>query len=276
MKPLIQLQSAGFAYANRPALFDQLDLAIHAGELVGLIGANGSGKTSLLRLFIGLHAPTSGRLIAFETERRTNAERQELWRRIGYLFQDSQDQLFNPTVRDDVAFGPLNLGHGAEQAAEIARQTLERLGLTHLAASSSHQLSGGEKRLVALATILAMQPEVLLLDEPTSGLDPRSRRELVEHLARIGNTQVIASHDMEFIRATCRRVVVLRQGEIVADGATDDVLSRASLMFESGLEVPHSLAAERNLASDHHHGAGPSHGHGYRDDHHASEHTPER
>jgi cobalt/nickel transport system ATP-binding protein len=270
---LIRLQDIHFAYPGRRALFTGINLHLNAGDLLGIIGANGSGKTTLLHMLVGLLRPQRGTINAFGRTIQSPGDYHQLRQKIGFLFQDSEDQLFCPTVAEDVAFGPLNLGKSRAEALAIVEQTLESLGLSTLAERISYELSGGEKRLVALATALAMQPEVLLLDEPTSGLDPRSKRELVEHLARIGRTQLIASHDMEFVRSSCRRVILLDAGRVIAEGPTDEILGAEDLMLRHGLEVPHSLVAEGAIALDHHHGAGPSHGHGHAPTHERREHT---
>ena len=269
---LIRLSNLHFAYKGRAELFAGVDFSLARGELVGLVGANGSGKTTLFRILVGLLRPQFGGYIAFGQEIRTRADFERLHRRIGYLFQHSEDQLFCPTVAEDVAFGPLNLGRPPEEAREIVARTLANLGLADLAERISYELSGGERQRVALATVLAMQPEVLLLDEPASGLDPRAKRELVELLTRLGGTQVIASHDMEFIRASCRRVIIMDAGRMIADGPTDTILGDGELMLRHGLETPHSLTAERAAVFDHHHGAGPSHGHGHAAEHERLEH----
>ena len=270
---LIQLQDIHFGYPGRQPLFSGVNLHLNAGDLLGIVGANGSGKTTLLHILMGLLQPQRGTISAFGRPIKSANDFHDLRRRVGFLFQDSEDHLFCPTVAEDVAFGPLNLGQSRADALEVVRQTLATLGLSDLADRISYELSGGEKRLVALATALAMRPEVLLLDEPTSGLDPRSKRELVEHLARIGKTQLIASHDMEFVRSSCRRVVVMDAGHIVADGPTDQILGDEALMLPHGLEVPHSLVAEAPVRFDHHHGAGPSHGHGHATTHERRGHT---
>jgi cobalt/nickel transport system ATP-binding protein len=270
---LISLEDIHFAYPGRAELFAGIDLYVEAGNVLGIVGANGSGKTTLFRIMVGLLHPQRGTITAFGQPIRSRRDYDDLRRRVGFLFQDSEDQLFCPTVAEDVAFGPLNLGKSRDEARAIVRQTLNSLGLADFAERISYELSGGEKRLVALATALAMRPEVLLLDEPASGLDPRARRELVEQLARIGGTQVIGSHDMEFVRSSCRRVVVIDAGRIIADGPTDAILGDASLMLSHGLEVPHSLVAEAQFAFDHHHGTGPSHGHGHDTSHERREHA---
>ena len=270
---VIRLENVHFAYPGGREIFAGVGFELARRELVGIVGANGSGKTTLFRILVGLLQPQQGQYLAFGRPVSSRVDYDQLHRRIGYLFQHSEDQLFCPTVEEDVAFGPLNLGKSADESREIVQRTLSNLGLSSFAQRISYELSGGERRLVALATVLAMQPEVLLLDEPATGLDPRSRRELVELLTRLGGTQVIASHDMEFVRATCRRVIVMDGGRMIADGVTDAILGDSDLMLRHGLEVPHSLAAERVVHVDHHHGAGPSHGHGHGTEHGIREHA---
>jgi cobalt/nickel transport system ATP-binding protein len=269
---LIRLDGVRFGYPGRPVLFDALDFTVCEDERLGLVGANGSGKTTLFHVIVGLERPHAGRILAFGRDVENRADFDQVRRRVGFLFQDSDDQLFSPTVREDVAFGPLNLGKSPADATRIVQETLERLGLADYADRVSYDLSGGEKRLVALATVLAMEPDVLLLDEPANGLDPKARAGLVELLARIGGTQVISSHDMEFVRATCRRVVVLDNGVLVAEGPTDQVLGDADLMLRHGLEVPYSIEVHKHVTHDHRHGAGPSHGHGHDAAHDVHQH----
>lgn len=269
---LMDIQDLRFGYPGREPLFDAMSFHVNEGERVGVIGPTGSGKTTLFRLLVGLLQPEAGSFSAFGRTILSQTDHDDLRRHVGFLFQDSIDQLFCPTVKEDVAFGPLNLGRSKEEATVVVEHTLRRLGLADLADRVSYELSGGERRLVALATVLAMEPKVLLLDEPTTGLDPRSKRQLVEHLAQIGGTQVIASHDMEFVRSACRRVVVMHGGNTIADGPTDAILGDDEMMYQNGLEVPHSLVAEAQMQADHHHGAGPSHGHGHRQTHVSRQH----
>jgi cobalt/nickel transport system ATP-binding protein len=271
-RALIQLSGIQFAYPGRPQLLSGLDFAVRDGDRLAVVGANGSGKTTLFHLIVGLQRPSAGRIHAFghDVERRSDYD--AVRREVGFLFQDSEDQLFSPTVREDVAFGPLNLGKTRDEAAHIVDETLAWLGLSDYADRIGYDLSGGEKRLVALATALAMKPQVLLLDEPAAGLDPKARSELIELLARIGGTQVISSHDMEFVRATCLRVVVMDKGQLLAEGPTDRILGDADLMLRHGLEMPYSLEARAHGVHDHRHGAGVSHGHGHAATHATEEH----
>jgi len=274
---IIEVSDVHFTHPEGEKLFGGISLSVRPDERVGIVGANGSGKTSLFHLIMGLARPDSGGLRVAGREIRTESDHALVRRKVGFLFQNSEDQLFCPTVEDDVAFGPLNLGLGAAEVREVVGETLADLDLSGYASRITDRLSGGEQRLVALATVLAMKPDILLLDEPESGLDPRTTRRLTALLTKIGRTQIISSHDMEFVRATCERVIILAEGKIVADGPTDAVLSDAELVLQSGLEVPYSLDAHANLPPhDHHHGAGPSHGHGHGATHTVRQHDLER
>ncbi|MCP4679691.1 MAG: ABC transporter ATP-binding protein [Deltaproteobacteria bacterium] len=169
-----------------------------AGDRVSIVGPNGAGKSTLLKLFVGLLQPTSGEVLAFGQPRASEKDFHEVRRRIGYVFQDPDDQLFCPTVVEDIAFGPLNLGKSRSEALAIVDDVLSRIGLMHLRDRITHRLSGGEKRLVTLATVLAMDPEVLLLDEPTNALDPDNEARLTEILQDLPQACVLISHDFAF------------------------------------------------------------------------------
>jgi len=274
-EPLIRLSDVRFSYNGQGEFFKGISLEVYPGERLAIVGAAGSGKTTLFHIIMGLNAIDSGRIEVAGREIARAEHFDHVRRKVGFLFQDSEDQLFCPTVAEDVAFGPLNLGKSVEEAERIVASTLEQLGISEVAGRVTHELSGGQKRLVALATVVAMDPEVLLLDEPTTSLDPRAKRALVAILNKIGRTQVVASHDMEFVRATCRRVVVLDNGRVAASGPTDEILSDGELMFRNGLEVPYSLGLIDHGTHDHHHGAGPAHGHGHDERHTVSEHRLE-
>jgi len=213
---LLLLEGVHVAYdPDRPVL-SGCDLSLAAGERVGLIGANGSGKTTLVALIVGLVRVSSGRVEVFGKLRATEAEFQEIRGRAGLLFQDPDDQLFCPTVAEDVAFGPLNLGVGRDEARRIVAGTLESLGLAGCEDRITYKLSGGEKRLVALATVLAMQPELLLLDEPTSGLDDQARARVIDILAGLPQAMLLVSHDRSFLDRLATRVLRLAGGRIEA------------------------------------------------------------
>jgi cobalt/nickel transport system ATP-binding protein len=179
-----------------------------------LVGPNGAGKTTLLRTLVGLERPSAGRVVAFGAERRTEADFRTVRARAQLMFQDPDDQLFCPTVIDDVAFGPLNLGRKRDEAFAAARAVLERLGLVHLADRVTHRLSGGEKRLVCLAALIAMAPDALLLDEPTNDLDEENRARLIDILLRLDAALLLVSHDRDFLERIATRAVLLREGTV--------------------------------------------------------------
>ncbi len=213
-KLLIRLCGVEFSYGpDRPVLCG-CDFRLDAGSRVALLGANGSGKTTLLPLIVGLLRCGSGHIEAFGKVRRSEADFHEVRCRTGMLLQDADDQLFCPTVAEDVAFGPLNLGKPREEVRQIVSQTLESLGLAGYEHRITHRLSGGEKRLVALATVLAMQPEVLLLDEPIAGLDQQATDRLVEILAGLPQAMLVVSHDQRFIERTTTTAVRLADGRL--------------------------------------------------------------
>jgi len=211
---LIALRGVGFAYDGGKPVLSCLDFELREGERVALLGPNGSGKTTMLHLIVGLLKPSAGEVVAFGRPRRSEADFFEVRQRAGLVFQDPEDQLFCPTVYEDVAFGPLNLGRSRDEVRAIVGETLEALGLAGYEERITYKLSGGEKRLVSLAAVLAMQPEVLLLDEPTSGLDEEAEGRLLAILKDLPLAMVVASHDREFLRQTTGRAVRLRGGRL--------------------------------------------------------------
>jgi cobalt/nickel transport system ATP-binding protein len=215
--PLFEVTGLTFIRDGR-AVLDTLDLTLTAGERLALAGANGAGKSTLLRCLVGLERPAAGRITAFGRERRQEADFHEVRLRAGLLFQDADDQLFAPTVLEDVAFGPLNRGLAADAATALARRVLADLDLAHLADRLTHRLSGGEKRLAALAGVLAMQPDVLLLDEPTNALDAAARDHLVAILAALPAAMILVSHDADFLERLATRAAVLAGGKLVPAG----------------------------------------------------------
>jgi cobalt/nickel transport system ATP-binding protein len=239
--PVIAVSDLHFAYAQAPLALDGVTFTVDRGESVALVGPNGAGKTSLFLCLAGVLSPWSGTLRVSGLDPRDTAQRRRLPQHLGIAFQDSDDQLFNPTVRDDVAFGPLNLGLPPEEVRRRVAEALARVGLTGLEERVPYHLSGGEKRRVALAGVLAMQPEILLLDEPSMYLDPRGRRALIALINQLSGTKMIASHDLELILQTCGRVLLLDGGRLIADGPARRILADAALMEAHGLEVPHSL-----------------------------------
>jgi len=212
--PFIQLRDISYQYplASSPVL-EHLNLTV-TDERIGLIGPNGSGKTTLFQIMVGLLPPKTGQVQFEEREMRDEKDFRVLRRQVGFLFQSADDQLFSPTVLEDVAFGPLNLGFSFEEARTIALRTLENLGLKGFEDRITHRLSGGEKKLVALATILAMQPRLLLLDEPTNNLDPATRERLTEILQGLQQAHIIISHDWDFLARTTSHLYALEHGHL--------------------------------------------------------------
>lgn len=213
--PLLELRGISFAYPGRPQVLDKLDYILNPGDRVGLVGANGAGKSTMFLVAMGLLKPRAGEVWAFGKKRVEEKDFLEVRARLGLCFQDPDDQLFSPTVLQDIAFGPLNLGLGKEQALARARETLEEMGLEGFEDRITHQLSGGEKRLVSLATVWAMRPDALLLDEPTAGLDQKTEARLKELLAGSHLSWTIISHDRPFLDETCAKVLEMDAGRII-------------------------------------------------------------
>lgn len=222
--------------AAAPAISD-VSLSICAGERVALLGSNGSGKTTLILHINGIFEPDAGSITVGGLPLHKQTQR-EVRRRVGLVFQDADDQLFMQTVADDVAFGPANLGVKGSELSSRVEASLAAAGAEALADRTPHHLSGGEKKRVAIATVLAMQPELLILDEPTASLDPVGRRKLAELLATLQQTQIIVTHDLPFALATCERSIVLSSGRLVADRPTADLLADTELLADHELELP--------------------------------------
>jgi cobalt/nickel transport system ATP-binding protein len=282
--PAFELEGVGFSYqGQRPALVD-VDLRIDGGEQLVILGANGSGKSTLLKVLDGLYRPTTGRIWAFGEEITDVADDPErsrqLHRRVGLVFQDPDVQLFCPTVYDDVAFGPLQLGWPEDEVRERVARALDQMNVGHLADRAPYELSGGEKKRVAIATVLSMEPDVLLLDEPTANLDPRSRSVLVEVIAGLGDlgkTLVITTHELDIVPAIANRVVVFGDQERrpVVSGSVQEILGDTALLVRTNLVHEH-LHDHGDLVHSHPHGR-EHHDHDHDHDHQpgpAHEHVP--
>ena len=214
---IINLEDISYAYPGRAPVIDRLNLSFYHGDRMGMMGPNGSGKTTLFHIIMGLLESTSGSIEVFGRPLREEKDFRSVRQRIGLLFQDADDQLFSPTVLEDVAFGPLNLGKSKDEAKTIARNTLESLGLAGFEDRITYKLSGGEKRLVSLATVLAMEPDVLLLDEPTTGLDETTEMRLIDILQNIDLSYILVSHNIDFLMKTTEFITYMADGKISLD-----------------------------------------------------------
>ena len=212
---LIRLREVRFAYDTGQEVLAGIDFRLDAGERVGLVGGIGTGKTTLLHLIVGLIKPTAGEIEAFGQPRREERDFVEVRQRAGLLFQDPEDQLFCPTVIEDVAFGPLNLGKSQDEALAIAQQTLASVGMGGYDGRVCYRLSGGEKRLVSLAAVLAMEPDVLLLDEPFAALDDEHVERIIDVLASLPQTLVVVSHQREHLNRAVSKTLGLEHGRLV-------------------------------------------------------------
>ncbi len=236
-KIVLRLQEIHFAYQKSSPVFSGLNLQVRRGERLGIIGPNGAGKSTLLLLLNGLLKPEKGRVEVFGEAISPESE-MKVRQTVGLVFQNPEDQLFCPTVFDDVAFGPLNFGLSKEQVTARVRQALNEVGLSHFEERSTLNLSFGEKKLVALATVLSMQPEIVALDEPTSNLDAIHRRKIMRWVSQNGRTCLITSHDLDMIYDTCQRTIILNRGQIVADGPSEQILKNEELLKANDLELP--------------------------------------
>jgi cobalt/nickel transport system ATP-binding protein len=236
MSCAIEARGLRFRYPNGVGALDGVDLSVGHGERVAVLGPNGAGKTTLMLHLNGLLSGEGSLTVAGIDV--AGGDARALRARVGLVFQDPDDQLFMPTVREDVAFGPLNLGSTPEDAAARADAALREVRMEHAADRAPHQLSLGQRRRVAIATVLAMDPSLLVLDEPSASLDPRTRRELLEMLRRLAQTMLVVTHDLLFAAELCERAVILSGGRIVADGRCLDILRDEALLAAHDLELP--------------------------------------
>ncbi|MCG7583172.1 energy-coupling factor ABC transporter ATP-binding protein [Mycolicibacterium sp. OfavD-34-C] len=235
--PAVQVRGLRYTYPDGHIALDGIDLDVAAGERVALLGPNGAGKTTLMLHLNGVLTASAGS-VAIGGTALSRSTLRDVRRRVGLVFQDPDDQLFMPTLAQDVAFGPANFGLRGEQLAERVRHALEVVSMTELADRSPAHMSGGQRRRAALATVLACEPEVLVLDEPSANLDPVARRELAQTLTTLESTMLIVTHDLPYAAQLCDRAIVMDRGVIVADGAVDEVLSDAELLAAHRLELP--------------------------------------
>lgn len=234
---LIEARDLHYHYPDGTPALRGLSFRIEHGEAVGIVGANGAGKSTLLLHLNGLRFPSAGEVRVGDMP-VTRQTRPQIFRSVGYVFQDPDDQLFMPTVFDDVAFGPMNLGLPSQEVEQRVRAALATVGAGHLAARAPYRLSGGEKRAVAIAGVIAMSPDVLVFDEPSDNLDPFARRKLIELLRAFTHTRVIATHDLDLVAQLCSRVLVMKDGKLEADGAPATIFADAELLARCRLEPP--------------------------------------
>ena len=257
-EPVFHLRGVRYLYNGRQVALDGIDLDIYPGEQVVLLGANGSGKSTLLRLLDGIVAPTEGTMTALGRDVAAVAAGHDSFRfhrEVGLVFQDPDIQLFSPTVFDDVAFGPLQLGLSNEEVKERCDEALAQMEISHLAQRAPFELSGGEKKRAAIASVLSLRPDVILLDEPTASLDPRTKWvlvNLIRKLGALGKTIITTTHELEIVPVIARRVLVLgEERRILADGTPDEILQ------------DHQLLIRANLIHEHLHEQGMRHDHGH-------------
>ena len=236
----VDIENVSFSYQKEHKVLDNISFIAHENDSIGIIGANGVGKSTLLKLLVGLNLNYEGsiRIEDIPLEKKTLSKIRE---KIGYVFQDSDSQLFMTNVYQDIAFAPRNYGLPENEVDKRVMHALEMVHITHLKDKPIYQLSGGEKKLVSIATILSMHPDIIIMDEPSVALDPRNRRNLIHVLNEFDHLKIITSHDLDFVWDTCNRVILMANGKVVADGNPDDVLSNKELLETNGLELPLSL-----------------------------------
>jgi cobalt/nickel transport system ATP-binding protein len=240
IEPGVEARALSYAYPDGQQALQNLNFSIRHGESVGVIGSNGAGKSTLLLHLNGVLKPTTGEVRIDDCPIcKTNLIK--VRRSVGLVFQDPDDQLFMPTVFDDVAFGPINMGLPTHEVQAQVAQALATVGASHLANRPPYRLSGGEKRAVAIAGVLAMSPSILVMDEPSAGLDPAARRRLIMLLKGFSHTKIIATHDLDLVLDLCSRVLVMREGSIEADGSPQAIFAQAQLLERCHLELPLSL-----------------------------------
>ncbi len=237
---MIEIRNLTFAYEKDNPVLKDISFTAQDGECIGLIGANGAGKSTLMKVMLGL-LDGSGSVIVDGTP-VTQDTLAEIRRKLGFVLQNSDSQMFMPTVHDDMLFGLLNYGMKREEAEKKVSQVLDTLHISYLKDRYNHRISGGEKRMAAIATVLAMEPSVLLMDEPTSALDPKNRRMIINTIRSLKQTRIITSHDLDMILDTCSRVILIDEGRIIKDGTAEEILKDRELLEAHSMELPLSFS----------------------------------
>ena len=233
----IEIKDLYYKYPDGYEALKGIDLTLHKGQSLGIVGSNGAGKSTLLLQLTGINRPSSGKIEINSLE--VNKENlAQIRKDIGFVFQNPEDQLFTTSIYEDVAFGPKNYKLSKQEVDKRVTESLEKVGILELKNRAPYRLSGGQKNLAAIATAISMEPSILIMDEPTSALDPKARRKLINLLNSFDYTKIIASHDLDMILDTCERTIVLKNGQIVADGDTQIILLDRDLMEECDLELP--------------------------------------
>ncbi len=240
LKKVIEINDLCYSYPDEKIALENINLDIFEGESVGIVGANGAGKTTLILHINGIIRSNNGNIKVIDME-MTDKNIRKIRSKVGLVFQNPEDQLFSPTVFEDVSFGPLNMKLSPDEVIKRTTDALEMVEMSGFENRSSHHLSEGEKKRISIATVLSMNPEILVLDEPTSNLDPKHRRELIHLLKKFNKTIIIVSHDLEAMLELCDRTVLMNKGEIVKDGKTRELMSDRKLMEDNYLECPLSL-----------------------------------
>ena len=233
----IEIKDLHYKYPDGYEALKGIDLTLHKGQSLGIVGSNGAGKSTLLLQLTGINRPSSGKIEinSLEVNKKNLAQ---IRKDIGFVFQNPEDQLFTTSIYENVAFGPKNYKLSKQEVDKRVTESLEKVGILELKNRAPYRLSGGQKNLAAIATAISMEPSILIMDEPTSALDPKARRKLINLLNSFDYTKIIASHDLDMILDTCERTIVLKNGQIVADGYTQNILLDRDLMEECDLELP--------------------------------------
>lgn len=236
---MIEVKNVSYSYDSGNEVLHDISFTAGKGERIGLIGANGAGKSTLMKAMLGL-IPFSGTIRLFGTEVRKDTL-SEIRSRTGYVLQNSDHQMFMPKVYDDMMFAPRNYGLSEEETEQRIDRVLKQLNIEDLKYRYNHKISGGEKKMASIAVILVMEPELIIMDEPTASLDPRNRRKVINAVNNLDAGRIITSHDLDMIRETCDRVILLNEGRIEADGKAPEILSDKELLERCGLELPLSM-----------------------------------
>ena len=236
MEELLRISNLSYTYPDGQQALRDINLTVYKGDSLALVGPNGAGKSTLILHFNGIIRGDGN--VSFLGQLIDDKNLKQVRSRVGLVFQNPDDQLFSPTVFDDVAFGPINMGYDEAQVHNAVIKALELVGMSGFEKRSPHHLSIGEKKRIAIATVLSMSPDLLVIDEPSSSLDPKGKWDFIDFLKHLSWTKIIVSHDLELVESLCKRIVVMQKGSIVADGLTPDILCDRKLLVKYGLARP--------------------------------------